>query len=219
MKKAIVTGASEGLGFEIAKLMLDKGWEVLAVCRTKPELDVLHCPTDLTKEKDLDNLISFVKEEFNDFEALVNCAGVLRVEKPSEVKYKSIDKLFKINVLAPIYLTSKLMNLIKKNKADVLNIGSTIGFKAYENQASYGASKWAVRGLNEYLQLEFKGKKCRAIGFNPGGFKSRLFEKATGEEVKDWDGWMEPSELAKVVVQTLELPKGMEVSEIIINRK
>lgn len=219
MKKAIVTGASEGLGFEIAKLMLDKGWDVLAVSRRKPDLNVLHCPTDLTKEKDLDNLISFVKEEFNDFDALVNCAGVLRVEKPSEVKYKSIDELFKINVLAPIYLTSKLMSLIKENKADVLNIGSTIGFKAYENQASYGASKWAVRGLNEYLQLEFKGSKCRAIGFNPGGFKSKIFEKATGKITEDWSGWMDPEELAKLAVQFVELPKGMEVTEIIVNRK
>lgn len=219
MKKVILTGASEGLGFEIAKLLKEKGVGVLAVSRKKPELDVLHCPTDLTKEVDLDNLVKFVEEKFSDFDVLINCAGVLHIVKPEEISFPSTTDLFKVNVVAPIYLTSRLIKLILENKADVMNVASTVGFKAYEDQAAYGSSKWAVRGFNEYLKLVFKGTDSRVIGFNPGGFKSKLFEKATGESTNDWDGWMDPVELAKLAVQFLELPKGMEVTEVTINRK
>ncbi|HRP37049.1 MAG TPA: hypothetical protein PLS50_04520, partial [Candidatus Dojkabacteria bacterium] len=77
----------------------------------------------------------------------------------------------------------------------------------------------AVRGLNQNLQLEFKNTKCRVIGFNPGGFKSNFFEKATGIENNDWSSWMNPSEIAEFILQVIALPKNMEVSDIKLNRK
>ncbi|MFH1751712.1 MAG: SDR family oxidoreductase, partial [archaeon] len=103
-------------------------------------------------------------------------------------------------------------------KADIVNVGSTIGFKAYENQCDYVASKYAVCGVNESLKLELKDTGARIIGFHPGGFKSRLHEKAIGKEL-DLSPFMEPKDLAKLMIFILELPKSVEVTQIIINRK
>jgi NADP-dependent 3-hydroxy acid dehydrogenase YdfG len=78
-----------------------------------------------------------------------------------------MENLMKVNTFAPLFLTSQLFDLIKENEADILNVGSTVGTKAYENQASYGASKWALRGISLNLQTELAKTKCRVIQFNP----------------------------------------------------
>ena len=172
----------------------------------------------MTSEESIDRAIALIKEKYSSFDCLINCAGVLNVKPLGEIDYKEMDQLFRVNVLAPIKMVSGLLSLIKENESDIVNVGSTVGFKAYEEQCAYGTSKWAVRGVTENLQLELKKTKCRVIGFYPGGFKSRFFEKATGQRV-ELDAYMEPKELAKLMIQLIELPKNMEVTEIKISRK
>lgn len=172
----------------------------------------------ISNEESIENAINKIRKDFSKFDYLVNCAWVLNIDELWNIEYNKLENLIKINVIAPIILTSKLLDLIKKNNSDIVNIWSTVGFKAYEKQCWYGASKWAMRWINENLQLELKKSKCRVIWFNPWGFKSRIFEKATGIQT-DLSPFMESVELAKFIIQILELPKNMEVSKIIINRK
>lgn len=218
MQKAIITWWSEWLWYELSKLFLEKWFEVICVSRRKPDLEVIHIPTDLSQEESIQNTINQIKEKHAQFSCLINCAWILHIEDLSEVSYSNLENLFKINILAPIILTSWLLNEIKSNESDIVNIWSTVWFKAYEKQAWYGSSKWAIRWFNENLQLELKKTKCRVIWFNPWGFKSRIFEKATWIS-NDLSAYMEPQELAKFIIQILELPKNMEVSEVVINRK
>ena len=219
MKTIIITGVSDGLGYQLANLAQKRNLRVVGISRTLSDLKIEHIKGDLTDENGLNEIVKIIKNKYSDFDVLVNCAGMLSVKPLGKVDYDETLKLFKLNVIAPIYLVSELSDLIKMNEADIVNVGSTVGSKAYENQAAYGASKWAVRGLNQNLQLEFKNTKCRVIGFNPGGFKSNFFEKATGVDNNDWSGWMTPDDIAKFILQILELPKNMEVSDIILNRK
>jgi len=219
MEKAIISGVSEGLGYEIAKLFIENNIEVVGISRKTPDLNIKHIKLDLTNYDDLEKGINIIKKEHSDFDILINCAGVLNVVELEELNIMQTDNLFKVNILSPLILTSKLISIIKKNEADIVNISSTVGLKAYEKQLAYGASKWAVRGMTKNLQLELKKTKCRVIGFNPGGFKSKIFEKATGIKTELGDDWMEPKELAKLILQILKLPKNMEVSEITVNRK
>jgi short-subunit dehydrogenase len=218
-RRIIITGASDGLGLELAKSFSQKGFEVLSVSRRDPKIkNVVHLKTDLTNEDQIKKTIQIIKDSFSSFIALINCAGVINIKPLDALDFRQTEELFKINVIAPMILTSGLLNLIKKNEADIVNVGSTIGFKAYEKQCAYGASKWAIRGFNENLRLELKNTKVRVIGFMPGGFKTKIFEKATGVKV-NLDPYMDPKDLAKLMIYILELPKKMEVSEIIINRK
>lgn len=219
MRTIIITGVSDGLGYQLAKKALSNGYKVVGVSRTLPDLKIEYIKADLTEEDGLNTVVKTIKEKYSKFDVLINCAGMLSVKPLGAVEYAETLNLFKLNVIAPIFLISELVELIKSNEADIVNIGSTVGSKAYESQAAYGASKWAVRGLNQNLQLEFKNTKCRVIGFNPGGFKSNFFEKATGIENHDWSGWMNPAEIADFILQIIALPKNMEVSDIMLNRK
>lgn len=218
LKKVILTGASDGLGLEIAKELIQKGIVVIGISRTKPKLDIEHIPCDLTDKNDIEKLIKKIEKDHTDIDCLINCAGMIDLVNPENIKYKNTEKVFKLNIIAPIILSSKLLNLIKQNHGDIINVASTIAFKAYESQAAYVGSKWGIRGLNEYLRLELKGTKCRVIGFNPGGLQTKFFEKVTNEK-KDLSAYIDPSDMAKFLVQILELPKTMEVSDVIINRK
>ena len=143
---------------------------------------------------------------------------MLNIKPINALDYTETEKLFRVNVIAPVIFTSRLIDLIQKNEADIVNVGSTVGLKAYEGQCAYGSSKWAIRGLNENLRLELKKSNVRVIGFMPGGFKSKFVEKYTGVKA-NLDPYMEPKYLAKFMIQILELPKNMEISEVIINRK
>lgn len=218
MSTVIITWWSEWLWYELAKVFLEKGVEVVCLCRKKPDLDVVHIPTDLSDEESIAHAVTLIKTHYATFSTLINCAWVLHVEELDAIDYKELQHLFRVNVLAPIMLTSSLLPEIKANEADIVNVGSTVWFKAYEKQCAYGSSKWAVRWFNENLQLELKKTKCRVIGFNPWGFKSTLFEKATWTPV-DLSPYMEPKELAKFMMHILDLPKNMEVSEVVVNRK
>jgi 3-oxoacyl-[acyl-carrier protein] reductase len=112
------------------------------------------------------------------------------------------------------------MRRIKKDGADIVNVASTLGLKGYVDQAAYVSSKWAMRGFSANLQTELKDASCRVISFCPGGFKSKLFLTATGvDNTENSNEWMSPKDLARLMKTILDLPKNMEVSEIIVNRK
>lgn len=218
MKRIIITWVSEWLGYELAKLYCEHWYEVIWLSRTKPNLEIIHIKTDLTKEEEITKAALIIKKDYTKFDFVVNCAWVMSIEDLWDIKYESLEDVFKINVLAPMFLVSSLTDLIKQNGADIVNVASTVAFKSYKSQAAYCSSKWALRWFTENLQLEFKSEKTRVIWFNPGGFKSRILEKVTWVKT-DLSPFMEPQEIAKFMKQILDLPKNMEVSEIILNRK
>jgi len=219
MKRIIITGASDGLGKELAKLCINEGIEVVALSRTKPDYECIHIETDLSKENSIKNACDVIKEKYSQFIALINCAGVISKQKPNSISYDEMDNLIKVNTIAPIFLTSCLFDLIKENEADIINVGSTVGTKAYPDQCVYGASKWAIRGTSLNLQLELAKTRCRVIQLNPGGMNTKLFEKYNGEALENPKEWMNPKDIAGVMLYILKLPKQVEVSEITINRK
>jgi len=215
----VVTGASDGLGYQIAKALSAQNKKVIGLSRTKSDLPIETLITDLTRPESVKKSAKQLNDTDEKLEALINCAGVLSVEKINELSVGEVERVFATNVTGPMLLTSLLMEKIKTDGADIVNVASSVGTKAYEDQASYGASKWAMRGFSANLQLELKKYPCRVISFCPGGFKTKLFEKATGTDNTSEGSWMKAEDLANFVIQILELPKNMEVSEVIINRK
>lgn len=216
----VITGASDGLGLELAKLYKQAGKKVINISRRKSEFADQDILTDLTQEADIRKATEAINVITEPIEALVNCAGVLAIEPLGSITADKLRQVISTNVEAAILLVSGLSDRIKQDGTDIVNVASTVGLKGYVDQAAYGASKWAIRGFSANLQAELKDTNCRVISFCPGGFKSKLFEKATGDDNTINEGeWMKPDDLALFMKQILELPKNMEVSEVVINRK
>lgn len=214
----IITGASDGLGLQLAKIYKEAGVRVVNLSRRKSKYADVDILTDLSNEDNVKKSIDKVLEINEPIEALVNCAGVLSFESIGGITNEEIDRVFSVNIKAPILIVSGLSEKLKHDNADIINVSSTVGLKAYPDQAVYGSSKWAMRGFSQNLQIELK-KTNRVVSFCVGGFNSGLSTKVTGEPIADPENWMNPEDIAKFMKQILELPKNMEVSEIIINRK
>ena len=123
------------------------------------------------------------------------------------------------NVKSQILLTSYLFERIKKDSTDIVCVSSTSGTKGVPGRAVYSTSKWAVRGFAKNLQAEFNQAPNRVVSFVPGGFKSDIVKKVNGKDLENPEEWMNPEYIAGFIKQILDLPKNMEVSEVIINRK
>ncbi len=216
----VITGASDGLGLQVAKLYKEAGKTVVNISRTECEYADVNICLSLREGSEIKEAAEQVLALEEPLEALINCAGVLSIQKLGEVTEDEIKRLMSTNIKPMILLVSGMVGRIRKDETDIVNVASTVGLKGYVDQAVYGASKWAVRGFSKNLQEEFKGRPNRVISFCPGGFKSKIFEKATGTDItENEDQWMQAADVALALKQTLDLPKNMEVSEIVINRK
>ena len=227
MQKIIITGVSKWLGYALAKQFLANGCDVVWISRTKSDLDIAHIITDLTTKEWLQFAVEEIQRDHSDFACLINNLGDGKAEKIDDIDFDSADRAMKINLLTPLVLTTWLIKNIKKNEADIINIGATIWFKWYEHFTAYSSAKRGLRWFTENLQVELKKTKCRVIGVHPGGMETpgntgkkgrqKQMSIITGNE--NTSIFIDPEQVAALVRQLYALPKNIEVSEIIINRK
>lgn len=130
----IITGASDGLGFALAKVLTKNGKKVISLSRTKPQLDEIGwVKTDLMDTGSIVNAARSIADQHEKIEALVNCAAVTSYEDIDALSPTELDRMFKTNVTAPMYLTSKLLYKLKQDGSYILNIGSTIVLRGGTN--------------------------------------------------------------------------------------
>ena len=219
----IITGASDGLGKASAQKCVDDGMKVVNISRSKcPVGGVDNILCDLSIEKDIENAVAEIKKNYSKFDVLINNAAIVGYSKINEIDYEKFEKTWKVNTIAPLYIISRLFDLIVENEADVINIGTTHSQHAHpgiENQLAYVATKYGLRGGSYNISMELKKTKSRLVHVYMGGFQSKMHEKDYGNVMTDPENWMKPSELAELIVYLLNLPKQIEISEITVNRK
>ena len=215
----IITGASDGLGKQLALSLIKDGKSVVCLSRSKPDYDgVEWIQTDLTDEESINNATTKLNSDKRRIAALVNNAGVMSANKFDQPDFKDTQNMMTINVSGHIYLTSKLGKKLLKDGSDIINTSSTVGTKGVKDQQGYTASKWAVRGFSESLREQFKDTNLRVISFCTGGMNNSMGQKV-GMPMLDPQNWMDPKDVAEFLKAILYLPKSMEVSEVVINRK
>jgi len=216
----VITGASDGLGKELAALYVTTGKRVVGLSRSACADGVEHIATDLSDAQQIAAAAKRINDDTEPLEALINCAGILSREQLDNLTAEAVGRVMDTNLKAPMLMTSSLMSKIKRDGADVVYVSSTYGLKPGPDESAYTASKWGLRGFCASVQQELKSYPSRVISFCPGAFDSKIFIKATGTDNSATKGpMMTPSDVARLIKQVLDLPKIMEVSEIVINRK
>lgn len=216
----VITGASDGLGYELAKVFNEEKHTIVNISRSACSIADYNFLHDLTKGEEIIAAVKDILAIDEPLEIVINNAGAYSEEPIGEITEEAIKRLMATNVKSNILLTSYLMDRIRSDKTDVVNILSTAATKGNPVHAVYAASKWAQRGYAESLQNALKNTQSRVINIMPGGIKTKLFEKDLGHDpTENGESWMDPAEVAKLVKDLVALPKNMEVSEIIINRK
>ena len=219
MKKVVlITGGSDGLGKEIARVFKDDFLVIILadkeekLKKTAKELGVDYFVCDVSSYKNCEEIFNKIIQEYKKIDCLINNAGIWIEGFLEENEFEKIKKTVEINLLGSIYLTKLVVPLMKKQKSgDLIFINSQAGLNAKAKRSVYTATKWGLNGFAKSLQQELLPFNIRVLNFYPGKMKTLLFEKAGVE--KDLSNAFESKYLAKLIKEILLLPKEIVVSE------
>ncbi len=175
-KIALITGGSEGMGFDTAKEFLREGAFVFITGRRKPELDkavgqlgenALAIQADAGKLDDLDRMYDEIKQKKGKLDVVFANAGIYEQMPYDKVTEDFYDKCVDINAKGVFFTIQKAIPLMDKNGSIILN-GSFIGSAGFPGMSVYGATKAAVRSFARTFTAELKGVGPRVNVVSPG---------------------------------------------------
>jgi short-subunit dehydrogenase len=162
---ALVTGANSGLGKYAARGLIDAGFEVVGTSRNTAGLDGGHGVTFI----DLD----VTSDESGRIDVLVNNAGMGLAGASEENTIAQTQKLFDINVFGVIRMTNAVLpHMRKQGSGRIINISSIFGLMPAPYMAAYSATKFAVEGYSESVDLEVREHNIRVLLVEPGGTRT-----------------------------------------------
>ncbi len=195
-RTALITGASGGIGAEIARDLAARGARVVLTARSKDKLDTLAeelagahgveavvIPSDLGTDAGVERLIGEISAAGLQIDILVNNAGLGAWGPFDTMGWESAAHLIDLDVKALVRLTAHFVPEMKARGAGhIMNISSFMAFVSCPNFALYGAAKAFVRNFTEALDVELRGTGVRAIAVCPGGTRTG-FSAAAGQEL------------------------------------
>jgi len=206
---AIVTGASSGLGREIARQLADRQWQVVGVARRAFHEDgIVSVAGDASKRETASKAIDAART-LGKITLLVNCAGAGIYGPAGSYDDAAIARVLEANLIATILFCETLFPRFQKDGGAIVNILSTAALIGKPNESVYCAAKWGARGYTEALRAEAKGTTARIISVAPGGMDTAFWKERRSD-------FMDPKEVATIVVDAIERP--VNVSEIVISR-
>lgn len=216
----VIIGGSDGLGKAIIESLNSFGLETVNVARRKNSDAGQNVECDLSTEDGVRVAVEELRNIEKSLEAIYISAGVFSFQDISNFTADEFDRVFTINTRAPFLLISALLDRIKAENTDLIFINSVAGLRSYKNQSLYNASKAALHSFTNDLRAELSETRSRVIGIYPGMIDTDLAQKLPdGPLPKSKHAMIDPKILADYIVYTQRLPKTIEVSDIILDRK
>lgn len=235
-RRAVVTGASSGIGAATVRELRRRGWDVVGVARREDRLKALAEETgaewfraDLTSADDVAALRDFVAVGPAVSALVNNAGGAIGFATVEAGDPEDWQRMFDINVLSVQRVTSALLPLLREGAkeagvADVLTVTSIAGHVVYEGGAGYNASKFAAHALMAALRLELGGEPIRVVEVAPGMVKTDEFTlvRFKGDRQKAdavYEGVAAPlvaEDVASAIGSTLDLPAHVNLDLITI---
>jgi uncharacterized protein len=188
-RSAIITGASSGIGREIARAAAALGARVALLARRESELNLLAdeiegdggsafpFPCDVTEAQRLHSAIHEIADEFGGVDILVNSAGVALPDHVLDARLEDLRQMMDVNYFGAVHaIRAALPIMLHAGRGNIVNIGSTAGRRGDETLAGYCASKFALVGYTEALRLELFGTGVIASLVMPGPVDTPMIE-------------------------------------------
>jgi uncharacterized protein len=197
MPVAVITGASTGIGRELALICAADGYDVVLVARSESGLRAVAAqverntgrrarvvPLDLSEQEAPPRLLLAVSEVIGDVEILINNAGFGLLGDFAELDAREQVDMVELNVAALTHLTRLFAPaLIARKKGYVMNVASTAAFQPGASMAVYFATKAYVLSLSSALHEELKGKGVVVTAFCPGATRTDFQARAGIEDL------------------------------------
>lgn len=230
----VITGGSSGIGKEVMKLLIERGYRVLITSRKEERLKSIEAEIkaeerknlttiacDVTKESEIRRMFNKIKEMRVELSVLITSAGVSKEENSnrvipyptSELPKSEWDSILNVN-LKGVFLANKeaLKIMVQQDYGQIINIGSAItkqGMKGQPYAPAYCASKFAVLGLGEAMAKEVANSGVTIQTICPGLVKTPLTENTALATLFDGK-YIDAKNMAHSIVQMIESNKFIQ---------
>ncbi len=178
-KIALVTGASRGIGFAIAKILSKNGATVIMTGKNQTRLtdsvakipNGFAIPGDIRKKNDVEKIVKNIITKFGKLDILINNAGIFpKIKQLHEIDEDEWTEILDVNLTGQFRFTKEAIPFLQKTSGSIVNISSDAGLKAYQgfNADAYSASKAALILLTKCWALEYAKNKIRVNCICPG---------------------------------------------------
>jgi len=235
--RVLITGASSGIGAELAREFANHGHALVLVARSKDRLDALAAelhaghdtdsmvlPADVGDRSQVKSTLQSLPTDWQDIDILVNNAGLSRgLDKLYEGDIQDWEEMIDTNVKGLLYVTRAVLpGMVNRNRGHVINLGSIAGHQTYPGGNVYCASKAAVRALSEGLKMDLLGTAVRISSVDPGmvetEFSQVRFHGDTERAEKVYQGVtpLTAEDIADVVLFCATRPSHVNINEVIL---
>ncbi|MBC9929072.1 SDR family oxidoreductase [Chitinophaga qingshengii] len=185
-KICLVTGASSGIGYAIARALAAEGHTVIVTARRQERLQELDAPNtllipgDLTDPHFQQQVVQTMFDTYGRCDYLFNCAGTIEAGSINDIDIDKMADMIRLNVEATFRLTYLVLKrFITQGFGHVINLSSVMGTKVRPTAGAYAATKFAMEALSEALRMELAGTPVKISCIEPGLVMTELH--------KDWD--------------------------------
>jgi short-subunit dehydrogenase len=215
-RTALVTGATRGIGREVARQLKRSGLEVFVTGRDtdlleklQKELDAPGLAMDLAGLDAPVRLFGAARQALGEVDVLINNAGFNRAKQPlTQVTGEELDDSFAVNVRAPILLAREALKAMAiRRSGHILNVISSVAHTSMENYSVYTTMKYALHGFTGCLIKEARQVGVKVTGVYPGGVDTTFRPNARPD-------YMLPDSAAQMIVQCILAPDDVVVHEL-----
>lgn len=220
---ALITGASRGIGFAIARRLGMLGARVSLCARDQVKLsqaanrlreegiESLGVPADLVRPDQISNLVQKTHRELGPIDILVNNAGIGAFGPFHQLSEAGWNAVLDTNLKA-VFLLSRAVapEMIRRQTGHIINISSLAGKNTFANGAIYCASKWGLMGLTGCMAEDLRGHGIRVSAICPGSVATEF----AGQGGKDASKILQPDDVAHAVAALVTQAPGSFISEV-----
>ncbi|MBD1875031.1 SDR family NAD(P)-dependent oxidoreductase [Nodosilinea sp. FACHB-131] len=183
-KTWFITGASRGIGAEIAKAVLAAGDQLVATSRKKADLEqfesnpnVLTLSLDVTDEAQVQGAVAAALERFGQIDVLVNNAGFGILGGIEETSAQEVERVYRTNVFGLLnVIRAVLPSMRQRRSGHIINLSSIGGYRSTPGWGVYSSTKFAVEGITEALHDELAPLGIHATVVEPGYFRTGFLD-------------------------------------------
>lgn len=222
-----ITGASTGIGKEIAMAFSKAGHIVVVSARRKSRLvnivreikfagrDAMAFVCNVASERSVNSTAKRILENYGRIDCLVNNAGVTAFKSFMDTKLFDYDYIMDINLRGSfLAMKSVLKPMIKRRSGHIINIISVAANTVYSDSSVYSASKAGLLALSNCVRKEVRKMNIKVTNILPGATETAMWDSRTRQ--KSRNRMMSPEDIGKIVLNTFETPKRVLIEDVII---
>jgi len=185
-KTALVTGASRGIGSEIALAYVKAGANVICVARSestdKKQLKSLYHQCDITNLQQFKSICELIDTNYGGIDILVNAAGISLSKDDNKSEFERFDKTVSVNLTAT-YQCCELASRFMYNGGSIINITSIGALQGFPNNPGYIASKGGIQALTKAMARDLCVKSIRVNDIAPGYIKTDMTKQSYEDSI------------------------------------